>query len=86
MKASAHVRHPFDPAGFFRQWEHFIRARFRSGACITGLVTNSQPASAQTSPLSSSNTAFNVEAATRAYLDRLAPEKKQRSDAYFEGG
>jgi STE24 endopeptidase len=30
--------------------------------------------------------AFNIEAATRAYLDKLPPEKKQRSDAYFEGG
>ena len=30
--------------------------------------------------------AFNVEAATRAYLDRIPPDKKARSDAYFEGG
>src|ERR1041384_3946970 len=30
--------------------------------------------------------AFNIESATRAYLDRLTPEQKQRSDAYFEGG
>jgi STE24 endopeptidase len=29
---------------------------------------------------------FDPEAATRAYLDRLPPEKKARSDAYFEGG
>ena len=29
---------------------------------------------------------FDVEAATRAYLDRLTPEQKQRSDSYFEGG
>jgi STE24 endopeptidase len=26
------------------------------------------------------------EAATRAYLDRLSPEARARSDAYFEGG
>ena len=31
-------------------------------------------------------TAFNIETVTRAYLDRLTPEKKQKSDAYFEGG
>jgi STE24 endopeptidase len=30
--------------------------------------------------------AFNVEAATRAYLNRVPPDKKARSDAYFEGG
>ncbi len=30
--------------------------------------------------------AFNVEAATRAYLDQLSPAEKARSDAYYEGG
>lgn len=30
--------------------------------------------------------AFDPEEATRAYLDRLTPEEKARSDAYFEGG
>jgi len=30
--------------------------------------------------------AFDVEAATDAYLARLTPEEKERSDAYFEGG
>ena len=29
---------------------------------------------------------FNVEAATRAYLDQLTPAQKARSNAYFEGG
>jgi STE24 endopeptidase len=29
--------------------------------------------------------AFDVEKATRAYLDRMPPEKKAQSDAYFEG-
>ena len=29
---------------------------------------------------------FNIESAARSYLDRLTPEKKQKSDAYFEGG
>ena len=28
---------------------------------------------------------FDPDAATRAYLDRLSPEEKARSDAYFEG-
>lgn len=31
-------------------------------------------------------TAFDVEAATDAYLARLSPEERQRSDSYFEGG
>lgn len=30
--------------------------------------------------------AFDPEAATRAYLDRMTAEEKERSDAYFEGG
>jgi len=30
--------------------------------------------------------AFDVEKATRAYLDRMPPDKKAKSDAYFEGG
>ncbi|MCG6961775.1 MAG: M48 family metallopeptidase [Acidobacteria bacterium] len=29
---------------------------------------------------------FNVDRATRAYLDLLTPEQRRRSDAYFEGG
>jgi len=29
---------------------------------------------------------FDVEAATRAYLNQIPPEAKKRSDAYFEGG
>ena len=31
-------------------------------------------------------TGFNVDAATRAYLDMLSPEKRAQSNAYFEGG
>ncbi len=30
--------------------------------------------------------ALDVEAATRAHLDRMPPEKKAQSDAYFQGG
>src|SRR5262249_9149880 len=30
--------------------------------------------------------AFNIEKETRAYLDRVPPDKKAQSDAYFEGG
>jgi STE24 endopeptidase len=38
------------------------------------------PAGAQAGP------GFNVDTATRAYLDTLSPEKRARSNAYFEGG
>jgi Zn-dependent protease with chaperone function len=38
------------------------------------------PAGAQAGP------AFNVDAATNAYLATIPPDKKARSDAYFEGG
>ncbi|MEJ0089800.1 MAG: hypothetical protein WDM80_08670 [Limisphaerales bacterium] len=37
-------------------------------------------------PTTNSQAAFNVETATRAYLDQLTPAQKARSDAYFEGG
>lgn len=44
-----------------------------------------------TPPLAPADTAraqpaFNVEAATRHYLDTLTPAQKAKSDAYFEGG
>lgn len=44
-----------------------------------------------TTPLAPADTArtrpaFNVEAATRHYLDTLTPAQKAKSDAYFEGG
>jgi STE24 endopeptidase len=44
-----------------------------SGADTAPAATNSQPA-------------FNVEVATRAYLNQLTAAQKSRSDAYFEGG
>jgi len=43
-------------------------------------------AAAHGSPASSKAIPFDPAAATRAYLDRMTPEKKARSDAYFEGG
>ena len=35
---------------------------------------------------STNETSFDVDKATRAYLDRIPPDKKAQSDAYFEGG
>ena len=43
-----------------------------------------QPAPAGAAPTPAA--AFNVEAATRHYLDTLTPARKAKSDAYFEGG
>ncbi|MFO1513525.1 MAG: M48 family metallopeptidase [Verrucomicrobiota bacterium] len=70
----------------FGQLNTLFAPGFATILALLVLVLHGQPAPAQTSTLNSSNAAFNVEAATRAYLDRLTPEKKQRSDAYFEGG
>ena len=52
-------------------------------ACVLAVVwlLMAGAAAAQTAGAS-----LDVEAATRAYLDRLTPEQKARSDAYFEGG
>ena len=47
---------------------------------LTAGLGAQRPVPQQTQP------AFDVTAATNAYLARLSPEKKARSDAYFEGG
>lgn len=47
------------------------------------------PAAAQATPADTATAhrpAFDVEAATRHYLDTLTPAQKAKSDAYFEGG
>jgi STE24 endopeptidase len=72
--------------GSFGDWNSSFARVLLVVLALLVFLANSQPALAQTRSLSVSNTAFNVEAATRAFLDRLTPEKKQRSDAYFEGG
>jgi STE24 endopeptidase len=49
--------------------------------------TAGAPAAAAASPpAASSGPAFDVKAATDAYLAKVPPDKKARSDAYFEGG
>jgi STE24 endopeptidase len=52
---------------------------------LLAMVALPAPARAAEAP-APVGTAWEVEAATRAYLDRLSPEKRARSDAYFEGG
>ncbi len=44
------------------------------------------PAAAATTPAAVSGPAFDVKAATDAYLAKVPPDKRARSDAYFEGG
>ncbi len=44
------------------------------------------PAVSSSSPAASAGPAFDVKAATDAYLAKVPPDKKARSDAYFEGG
>ncbi|HVR42019.1 MAG TPA: M48 family metallopeptidase, partial [Thermoanaerobaculia bacterium] len=51
----------------------------RHAALVLALILVAIPLSAQ------QGEAFDVDAATRAYLDRPSPEEKARSDAYFEG-
>ena len=62
-------------------------------ACLAGLAlmllftaASRSPAQSATPAPVTTHSAFNIQSATRSYLDRLTPEKKQKSDAYFEGG
>jgi len=50
-----------------------------TGNAVSTEATDPGPATALREP-------FDVEEATRTYLDRLTPEEKERSDSYFEGG
>lgn len=49
------------------------------GEAVAAEPSSSEPAQVRLEP-------FDVETATRSYLDRLTPEEKARSDSYFEGG
>lgn len=60
------------------------------GGFLVGLMLclnlQAQESTAPTNATNASVATFNPEAATRAYLDRMTPEQKARSDAYFVGG
>jgi STE24 endopeptidase len=47
---------------------------------------DAQPSPAPTAAAPTASAAFDVKAATDAYLAKMTPEQKSRSDAYFEGG
>ncbi|HKB08548.1 MAG TPA: M48 family metalloprotease, partial [Candidatus Polarisedimenticolia bacterium] len=63
--------------------------------CIAGIATLAETPSAAPGPpaaapgtetMSQGGSRFDVAAATAAYLAKVPPDKKARSDAYFEGG
>jgi STE24 endopeptidase len=61
--------------------------QFLLAGWLTLLAMVALPAPARAAEATApATTALDVAAATRAYLDRLSPEKRARSDAYFEGG
>lgn len=64
------------------QPQELKRAKPSSGPAVS---TRQEPSSAADTPTTPGN-AFDAGAATKAYLAKVPPEKKARSDAYFEGG
>lgn len=55
--------------------------------CLAAAQTGSAPAVAQSSSSSAASTQpFNVDAAVEAYLTKMPPAERARSNAYFEGG
>ena len=74
LAAPTIAQDPADPAA--------VPAATDAGADPAGASATAAPApGAGAAP-----TAFDPEAATRAYLDRVPPDQRARSDAYFEGG
>jgi STE24 endopeptidase len=53
---------------------------------LLALAAGSAARATEPAPSPPASTRLDVEAATEAYLNRLAPEARARSDAYFEGG
>lgn len=59
-------------------------AQFDEPASGTEVAVSTEPADSGSAK--ARRETFDVEEATRSYLDRLTPEEKERSDDYFEGG
>lgn len=55
-------------------------------AILFSLVGGPAALAAEPTPSAPASARLDVEAATEAYLNRLSPEARARSDAYFEGG
>lgn len=73
---------PRTPGSRRRRWARRGGWWIVAGLLLVTLI----PPGLEAQPAAAAPAGFNVEAATRAYLDRLTPDKKARSDAYFEGG
>ncbi|HEX4953270.1 MAG TPA: M48 family metalloprotease [Thermoanaerobaculia bacterium] len=63
-----------------------VLALVHLAAAASPLAATEVPAPARAVSPAAPAVAFDSSAATRAYLDRLTPEQKEHSDAYFEGG
>jgi STE24 endopeptidase len=64
-------------------------APFVLAAALTGVAgaqTSAPPATTPASAVRPAATPFDVEAAVEAYLAKMSPEQRTRSDSYFEGG
>src|SRR5512142_1274900 len=55
-------------------------------ACAAGLLAQAGSKQLEIPPAAQAGPGFDAAKATSAYLGTITPEKKQRSDAYFEGG
>ncbi len=63
-----------------------LSIRLLFAALALAVCLNAQPHMLQIPPGAEASPSFNVDRATRAYLDTFKPEQKARSDSYFEGG
>ena len=62
------------------------RAAVASLFLLVSLAGGPAARAAEPTPSAAASARLDVEAATEAYLNRLSPEARARSDAYFEGG
>jgi STE24 endopeptidase len=70
-----------------RQCYARLRMTFRFAALLVFLVwTLAAQPSLKIPPGAQAGPGFDVDTATRAYLDTLSPEQRARSNSYFEGG
>jgi STE24 endopeptidase len=69
-----------------RPWRRLIAGAAFAAAMLVGVSASAQTPSLQIPAAAQASAAFDPVRATDAYLASVPPEKKARSDAYFEGG
>jgi len=69
-----------------RPWRRLIAGAAFAAAMLVGVSASAQTPSLQIPAEAQASAAFDPVRATNAYLASVPPEKKARSDAYFEGG